>query len=82
MKYLLFALLGAFLIASFVGCDQAQQALDTIDKAKSFKGDIDKKVKEVKDKARDLVAGSRSEGSGDQGKEGQDRDGEGKERED
>ncbi len=68
-----------FIVAVFVfglaGCEQAQQAIDTIGKAKSFKDDVGKKAKEVKDSALGLIPGNNRESSKDQG----DGDGEGDE---
>ena len=74
MKHMLFVLMITAFIASLVGCEQAQQALDTVDKAKSVKGDIEKKAKEVKEKARDLISGSNGGGSGDKEKGGREQD--------
>ena len=42
MKYFLPTLLTAALLVTFTGCDQAQKALDTIDKAKSLKAEVEK----------------------------------------
>ncbi len=67
MKQVLFVLIIAALASGLAGCDQAQQALDTIDKAKSFKDDIEKKAKDVKEKALGLIPGE--SGSGPGGKE-------------
>jgi hypothetical protein len=74
MKRILFVLMIFAFITSFVGCDQAQQALDTIDKAKSLKGDIERKANEVKEKALDLIPGNSKGGSGDKEKGGQEKD--------
>jgi hypothetical protein len=77
MKRILFVLMVFAFITSLVGCEQAQQALDTIDKAKSLKGDIEKKAKEVSEKARDLIPGNSRGGSGEKEKGGQEQDGKG-----
>ena len=74
MKHMLFVLMITAFITSLVGCEQAQQALDTIDKAKSLKGDIEKKAKEVTEKARDLIPGSNVGAAGDKDKGGQEQD--------
>jgi hypothetical protein len=65
MKQALTILMIAGLFLCLTGCEQAQQALDTIDKAKSFKSDIEKKANEVKEKARSLIPGSGGDGSGE-----------------
>jgi hypothetical protein len=72
MKCVLTILMIATLVSSLVGCEQAQQALDTVDKAKSFKDDIEKKANEVKEKALELIPGSGGEGSSE--KEGGGKD--------
>ena len=74
MKHMLFVLMITAFITSLVGCEQAQQALDTIDKAKSFKGDIEKKAKELKETALNLISGSSGGGSGDKQRGGQEQD--------
>jgi hypothetical protein len=74
MKHMLFVLTIIAFLTSLVGCEQAQQALDTIDKAKSFKDDIEKKAKKVTEKARDLIPGSNVGGSGDKAKGGREQD--------
>jgi hypothetical protein len=73
MKHMLFVLMITAFITSLVGCEQAQQALNTIDKAKSLKGDIEQKAKEVTEKARDLIPGSSVGGSGDKEKGGREQ---------
>jgi hypothetical protein len=73
MKRILFVLMITAFITSLVGCEQAQQALDTIDKAKSFKGDIEKKANEVKEKALELIPGRSGGGSGDKEKGSQEQ---------
>lgn len=67
MKYFLPTLLTAALLVTFTGCDQAQKALDTIDKAKSLKAEVEKKAKEVTDKARELIPGSSGESAKEKG---------------
>ena len=48
MKHLLFVfLICIFLATTFTGCDKAQQAIDAIDKAKTFSDDLQKKAKEI-----------------------------------
>lgn len=48
MKHLPFVfLICIFLVTTLTGCDKAQQAIDAIDKAKTFSDDLQKKVKEV-----------------------------------
>jgi hypothetical protein len=80
MKRMLFVIMIVAFVATLVGCEQAQQALDTVDKAKAFKDDIEKKAKDVADKAKGFMpgsagksAGAKEEKDGEQGSSG-DRD--------
>ena len=84
MKRMLFVPTITAFISSLAGCEQAQQTLDTIDKAKSIKGDIEKKAKEVTEKVRNLIPGSNVGSSGDKekGNQQQDRKESGKEKDD
>jgi biopolymer transport protein ExbB/TolQ len=68
MKRTLFVLMIAIFVSTLVGCEQAQQALDTVDKAKAFKDDIEKKAKDVADKAKDFIPGSSGKSQGDKEK--------------
>jgi hypothetical protein len=72
MKSIIPGLAVAMFVLLFAGCDQAQKAIDTIDKAKAIKDSVEKTAREVTDKARELVPGNgRGEGSGSEGqKEG------------
>jgi hypothetical protein len=65
----------ALLSSGFVGCEQAQQAFDAVDKVKSFKDDIEKKGKEVKEKARYLLPEIGGGASGEKEKEDNDKGG-------
>jgi hypothetical protein len=78
MKRTLYVLSIVFFMSSYVGCEQAQQALGTIDKAKSFKDDIEKKFKEVANTAKDFIPGGAKEKKG----KGQDAIEEGPEKDD
>jgi hypothetical protein len=65
MKRMLFVLMIVAFVTTLVGCEQAQQALDTIDKAKAFKDDIEKKAKDVSDKAKGFIPGSLGKSQGE-----------------
>lgn len=67
MKRLMFGLIAFAFALGLAGCDQAQNALDAIDKAQSFKDNIEKKTKEVTDRARDLIPGNKRENRKEQG---------------
>jgi cell division protein FtsL len=69
MKMLVAAFAVAAFAVSLAACDRAQKALDTVGKAKSLKEDVEKKAKEVTDKARELIPGYNRGESGSQ-KEG------------
>jgi hypothetical protein len=72
MKQALLILVIIFFASGLVGCEQAQQALDAVDKAKSLKGDIEKKANEVKDKALGLVPRNTGKGKSEEEKKGGD----------
>ena len=72
MKYLVLISALTIFVASLGGCEQAQQALDTIDKAKSIKNDVEKKSKEFGDKVRGLIPGGEGESSPGEKEEGHD----------
>jgi hypothetical protein len=83
MKRTLFVLMIVASVTTLIGCEQAQQALDTVDKAKAFKDDIEKKARDAADKAKGFMPGEngkdptdKAKGSRDQGKEedGENRD--------
>jgi hypothetical protein len=74
MKQLMLGLVIAVFVMSFAACDQAQKALDTVDKAISIKDDVEKKAKEVTDKARNLIPGNNREGGKDQGEKDSEKD--------
>ncbi len=74
MKRSMLVIMIFLFMGSLVGCEQAQQALDTVEKTKSLKEDVEKKANEVKGKVADLIPGNKKEGSGDKAKAGQERD--------
>jgi hypothetical protein len=74
VKRIIYGLLVGILIMGLFGCDQAQQALDTIDKAKAFKNDFEKKAKDIQDKARELIPGSTQKNSNRQEDKGNEKD--------
>jgi hypothetical protein len=78
MKRVIFGLMIAVLLAalafSVVGCEQAQQAIDTLDRAKAVKADAEKKAKEIQDKARGLISGNNGEASEKQSDKGGEED--------
>ena len=74
MKNVLFVFVMIALLAGSLGCDRTQQALDAVDKAKSLKDDIEKKAKEVKEKAQGIIPTKEANDEGENGKKGQDKD--------
>jgi hypothetical protein len=69
MKHLLFVfLICIFLATTFTGCDKAQQAIDGIDKAKTFSNDLQKKAKEIIPGASQKEGDSKEGESGNKGK--------------
>jgi len=68
MKRMLFVLMIVAFATTLVGCEQAQQALDTVDKAKAFKDDVEKKAKDVADKAKGFMPGSTGKSEGEKEK--------------
>jgi hypothetical protein len=67
MKRLMLGLMIVAVLTGLAACDQAQQALDAIDKAKAFKDDVQKKASEVTIKARELIPGTSCEDQKDRG---------------
>jgi hypothetical protein len=67
-KMVLILTLVAFISSGLIRCEQAQQALDTVDKAKAFKDDIEKKAKDVAEKARGFMPGSTGKSEGEKEK--------------
>ena len=64
MKEILMILTITAVVSGLYGCDQAQKALDTVDKAISLKNDVEKKAKDVKEKAFGLIPGSGADSGG------------------
>jgi hypothetical protein len=67
VKSIMFGLMIIVFALGLAGCDQAQKALDTIDKAKAITDDVQKKAKEVTDSARSLIPGNDSRSQKDTG---------------
>lgn len=55
MKHVLFILMCCALMATFMGCDKVDQVFETVDKVKTFKTDLEKKGKDVREKAQGLI---------------------------
>jgi hypothetical protein len=69
MKHLLFVfLICIFLATTFTGCDKAQQAIDVIDKAKTFSDDLQKKAKDIIPGASQKAGDSKEGESGNKDK--------------
>lgn len=75
MKTLFLAFIIGTLVMGLIACEQAQQAFDTIDKAKVLKDDIEKKANEVREKAVELIPGPLGEAGDNKDKKGQQRRG-------
>lgn len=76
MKKIICVVTIAAFLAGTTACEQAQQAIDTVDKAKVLKDDIQKKTNEVKKKALELIPGSSAaEGRGEKDKKDERRGG-------
>lgn len=70
MKHVLLVfLICIFLATSLVGCDRAQQAIDSIDKAKTFTDDLQKKAKEFIPGSEQKPGDSKKGEAGDKHKE-------------
>ena len=57
MSKILYVIVMCFILSSLPGCDKADEALKALDKAKTFKEEIDKKTKDVKDKVQSIIPG-------------------------
>jgi len=57
MSKILYVIVICFILSSLSGCDKADEALKALDKAKTFKEEIDKKTKDVKDKVQSIIPG-------------------------
>jgi hypothetical protein len=79
MKQIPFVIMICFFLTSFLGCEKADEALRTFDKAKTVKEDIDKKIREVKDKAQGIIPGFMGT---EKKSDGQDKEGSEDEKED
>jgi hypothetical protein len=55
MKQVLFIVMCFTIMATLIGCEKVDQAFETIDKVKAYKTDLEKKGKEVKEKALSLI---------------------------
>ena len=79
MRQIHYVIMICILLSSLPGCDKADYALKAVDKAKTFKEDIDKKTKEVKDKVQGIIPGfmvteKQSDGQGKEGSKGKEDD--------
>jgi hypothetical protein len=55
MKQVLFVVMCFTVMATLIGCDKVDQVFETVDKVKTFKTDLEKKGKDVKEKAQGLI---------------------------